>query len=389
MAITSCCLWGILIRNGISTMVVSFVVPVVLSIVLVVRLEMLADKFWMNSPDLDRANFVMNVWLSAGAVYGILTGVLAVFFWRRLQLTGETNTVSKLDAGVTARFIGDQKFRKLPAWFTLVRKEIGLLRYMAWITGVFLVGALFFLVVDRTLDHLIADASSKLLPGRYLPLDEGVVWWQSGLRGIAAALFAVQLTLVPMLCGALAFTEEAYLGNRAWQLCQPVRSHWQCLIKFAIAFGVSVFTGLLLPAVEVVVCSSVFTNEIMNPGAISQTVTLHFLLFSVAAWCATWSRASFTSVVKAFLLVTGFIFATTVLTPAIDAKVSLLLGFNSSPFGSVPDWRWPAWGLTFMAVAATLLNFRSPDLPTRRWLGQGAAFTVLVFMLVFVLFRLR
>jgi len=374
VSVTSCCLWGILIRNALSAMVVSVVVPLALSMIVTLQLQMIAEKIWMSSPDFDRDAFAGEMLLGALAVYGLVSGCLAVFFWRRLQLTGEANSISKLDVDITSRLIGDKMFRQVPAWFALVRKEFGLLRYMFWITGIFLIAAVLFILVDGALDHMIAAARSGLSSGETLRVDVGIIWWQTVVRAVATGMFVIQLALVPTLCGALAFTEEAYLGNRAWQLCQPVRWFWQCLIKFATGLGMSVLMGLLIPAIVTVIYASVSAGQMTMPdaelGDVTQAITFHFVLFGVAAWCATWSRTSVTTIVKVFLVVLSFVTMTAYLSTIIHTRLSL-------------NWRILAGLLTLLAFAVTFLNFRFPDVPTRRWMGQGAlAVTVLVLTLV-------
>lgn len=214
-------------------------------------------------------------------------------------------------------------------------------------------------------------------------------------------MLLVALTTYGIVTGGLAvffwrrlqLTGEAYLGNRAWQLCQPVRSLWQCVIKFATGLGVGFVVGLLIPVVVAVVYASVRTGEMVGPGfepgAVSRSVTLHFMLFGVAAWCATWSRSSLTTMVKAFLVVVSFIVVTTHLALEVDVQLFYLLGHQSGGYNySPPDWRITAGMLAVLATAATLLNFRFTDVPARRWLGKGGAFAVVVFVLALTILRL-
>ncbi len=378
LAVTSCCFWGVWIRNVLSALVVSTLVAFLLSLVFSLPIEVIAEKSWLDSPEFDRGAFIAKALLGAMAVYAVVSAGAAVLLWRRLQLAGDATPVSSLDVGVTSRFLGDRSVCRLPAWLALVRKELGLLRYMFWITGIFLIAAALFMAVDGVLDHMITAARSELSPGDYLPLDRGVIWWQSGLRGVATALFVIQLALVPTLCGALAFTEEAYLGNRAWQLCQPV--HWlrQCLIKFTTGLGISIVSGLVIPSIVAIVYASVGAGQLIKPDLdlvdVTQAVTFHFVLFGVAAWCATWSRTSVTTVVKAFLVILCFFTLTAYL-----AVLSIRTVHS-------PDWRIAAWALTLLAIISTFFNFRFPEMPARRWLGQGTL-AILLLVATFFLFR--
>jgi hypothetical protein len=247
---------------------------------------------------------------------------------------------------------------------------------MFWITGIFLIGVVLFVVVDRMLDQMIVAARSELLPGESLPMVGGIVWWQTCLRTVATGLFVIQVALAPVLSGALAFTEETCLGNRAWQLCQPVSSLSQCLIKFATGLGIGVVAGILIPWIVAWVDASVQTGHLIGPpvelGTVTQAITLHLMLFGVAAWCATWSRTSVATIMKVFVLILGFLSMTAYLSTAISTDMSF-------------DWRVTVGLLTLLAFTLTLLNFRFPDVPTRRWLGQGA-FVVLLFVLMVALF---
>ena len=379
LAVTSCCFWGVWIRNPLSTVVVSSVVALLVSMVVGMQVELVADKIWRGSTGYSpvREAFVLRWSLAAMAFYGVVNGGVAVVLWRRLQLTGEANVVSNLDVGVTSRFIGDRAFRKLPGWIALIRKEVGLVRYMFWITAIFLIAAVLFAVLDSVVEHMIALARSELSSGEYLRLDRGILWWQAGLRGVATALFVIQLALVPTLCGALAFTEEAHLGNRAWQLCQPVGWLRQCLIKFSTGLGISVAGGLVIPSIAVLVYSSLgagrWIKPELDPGDFSQAITFHLVLFGAAAWCATWSRTSVTTVVKAFLVVISFL--------ALTAYLATFI--RTAP---LTDWRIAAWTLTVLAIISTFFNFRLVDVSTRRWLGQGTL-AVLVLVATLVLFR--
>ncbi|MBI1177389.1 hypothetical protein GC207_08110 [bacterium] len=370
VAVTSCCLWAILIRNPINTMVVAFLVPVVILVILVPQLQSLAERI-VASPDSVRTNFIfMQLWLSAMAVYGIVCAGLSVFLWRRMQLAGEASSVSRLDVGVTTRLMGDTKFRVRPIWFTLIRKELGLIRFIFWIFAAFIVAAIAFAVVDLTMTHMVAVAQSRLSEGEFLPKYTGIVSWQSNIRAAAAALFVLLMSLVPLLCGALAFAEETYLGTRAWELCQPIRSRAQWLMKLATSLTVSIAAGLVVPGVMVFLFQRLHIAGIdeqpFETGNLLQAVTLHLMLFSLAAWCATWSRTTVIAIMKAFLVVALFVFLF-----GEYASIALVHNVQYQSGLEPPDWRQVASMVSLIAIVAAVMNFRFVVVPTHRWVWQG------------------
>jgi len=396
LAVFSCLMWGTILRNTLSAVVVSLLSGTLIMFGLASQIvEWLVKIYGAPNGEV----FVLEVVLGLTGVYAICSAGLAVYFWGRLQMTGEQTPASGLDVRMTSRFLGHTAFQKIPAWLAMVRKDIGLVRYLFWIGGLFVATAVCFIAADTVMQRAIHDAEtalSGLTLGTYEYNESQItygslVWWRSALDAIGSALFVLQLALVPLLGGALVFTEETQIGNRAWQLCQPMRSLHQCLLKFATGLGVSFLIGLLIPVA--VAYASVRTGEMVGPGfergAISQAVTLHLLLFSVAAWCATWSRTTVTTVMKTFLAILGFNLITTHLALVVDVRLSSMFGYQHSVYNFVEqDWRITAGMLILLATAATLFNFRSADMPTRRWLGQGAVFAVSEFMLALALFRL-
>lgn len=376
LAVTSCCLWAALIRNPMNSMVVAFLVPVAISMIVTTQLQAVAERIAASSSGMDVGRVMIGIWLGGMMIYAIICAGLTVLIWRRLQLAGESNSVSRLDAGVMTRLMGDKAYRLRPVWRSLVRKELGLIRFMFWIFGAYLFAAVVFGVVDLTVTHMIAVAQSKLLDGEYLPKYTGIVSWQSSIRAVAVALFVLLMSLVPLLCGALAFTEETYLGTRAWELCQPIRSRAQWLVKLVTSLTSSVALGLLVPGVIIYLFRMLhiagMDEQQFDPGSVLQAVTLHLMLFGVAAWCATWSRTTVVAIMKAFLVVALFVFLVGGITGGTY--------YRSAQFQmtfEVPDWRIVAVAVAFFAVIASALNFRFIQVPTRRWAWQGVGLALL------------
>lgn len=361
LALVSVCLWGLLLRNILAASVMALFAPVVLVLLCVPLMNQLVE-FWQSQLTADAAftqwvpGLVMTGFLS---LYTLATGVGALFLWRRLQLPGDAVTVSQLDVQTTSRFTGDASYLKRTWWWTLVRKEGALLRFIFWVGVVFVVGGGAYLIAERLLDRMFAGPGVHGL--------DSLFWYYHNLHTWGRMLFSFHFALVPALCGALAFCEETHQGTRAWQLCQPAHRLGQWLIKLGVAAGLSAVFGLVLPLLVYLVAVPANSAN-LSREVLLQTVTLNVLLFSLSVWCASASRSTVMALMKTFLLVFGLF----LVGQNVIGRYPL---FAYSAF----DWRLLAWPLSAIALAYTWPNFGRLEVSARRWVLQIGGMALLTF----------
>lgn len=368
------CFWASVQRSAPGVLVLALVTPYLFAFGCYAGIEALPVRVpgeWVMA--LGVAETRNQVIAALFGVYAVGCTAGVAWFWRRLQLKGDAVQVSTIETTISSRWLGARAYVRRPAWLALVRKELGLQRFCFWLAALLVIAAPGFVIGDLLLQRLIdvaAQAGQTTLR---------LGWWQSMLRGFGSAMFVVFAALIPVLAGALAFAEEEHLGNRAWQLCQPVKAGRQWIIKLGVAAVVSVALGILLPGVIAWVYASLHIGEVivpgMEPGVPSQLLITHFLAFSLAAWCATWSRNTVTAIMKGFLGLLLFV-------GILQWMYGLLL--VGRPVLSLPDWRLAALAVVVAALTTTLSNHRRIDLGARHWLGQAALFTGLVAISIFL-----
>jgi len=374
VAPASACFWASVQRSAPGVLVLALATPYLFAFGCYAGIEALTERFpgeWVMAlgyaETRNRVIAALFVVYAAGCTAGV------AWFWRRLQLKGDAIQVSTIETTISSRWLGARAYVRRPAWLALVRKELGLQRFCFWLAALLLVAALGFIVGDLLLQHLIEVAAQA----GQTTLRLG--WWQSMLRGFGSAMFVVFAALIPVLTGALAFAEEEHLGNRAWQLCQPVKAGRQWFFKLGVAAGLSLGLGVVLPVSIAWAYASLRIGEAtipdVEPGVPSQLLITHFLAFSLAAWCATWSRNTVTAIMKGFLGLLVFV--------AILQWMYGLL-WVGRPVLSLPDWRLAALAVVVAALTMTLLNHRRLGLGARQWLGQAALFTGLVAISVYL-----
>jgi hypothetical protein len=194
---------------------------------------------------------------------------------------------------------------------------------------------------------LIVDLS--LAPGSY--------WWRSKLHTFASCAFIIHLAIMPVLCGSLVFVEENHLRSRPWQLGLPVALSRQWLIKVATALVISAGLGLIMPlmfllGVELVEAKGLMVTD-WGVGAITGPISVHVLLFGLAAWCASWSRTTIGAIMKSFLFLIGLMVLTRILSYSPHHYVAF-------------DWRVLAWPIAVTGLILTLSNFKAMEWSFRR-----------------------
>lgn len=366
LALVSVCFWGLLLRNFLGATVVSLAAPVVLFILFTPVLDPLESQIRLILSETLKPYAPGLLICGLLTLYLAATGFGALFLWRRLQLPGDAVTVSQVDVKTISRFTGDAAYLKRTWWWTLIRKEVALLRFVFWVGGALVAGSGAYVVADRLLDHLIQSAIHAAGPGQML-YNSGPVRWQNYLFALRQVLFPLYLALVPALCGALAFCEETHFGNRAWQLCQPAHRTGQWLIKLGVAAGLSAVFGLALPLVVCLVAAPTDAS-VLGREVLVRTLTLNVLLFSLSVWCASASRSTVMALVKTFLLVFVMFLAN---QNGLDQNH----GFPSARF----DWRLLAWPLSLIALAYTRPNFSRLEVPVLRWVLQIGGMALLTF----------
>ncbi|HSH16996.1 MAG TPA: hypothetical protein VLD18_13230, partial [Verrucomicrobiae bacterium] len=137
--------WSILLRSVLATTVVSLIVPVAILYVLIIPLISLLVG---DGPRLARPPIpAYALTLAMFALYAAATGWAAIKLWRRMQLPGDSATVSQLDVQTTSRFTGDTSFRERAWWWALICKEAGLLRFIFWVGVVFVAAGGAYVIV--------------------------------------------------------------------------------------------------------------------------------------------------------------------------------------------------------------------------------------------------
>lgn len=374
VAPASACFWASLRSSVPGALVLGLATPYLFAFSCYAGIEALAERtrgeLFMALGVTETRNQVI---AALFGVYAIGCAVGVAVFWRRLQLKGDAVHVSTIETTLSSRWLSARAYIRRPAWLALVRKELGLQRFCFWLAALLVIAAACVTIGDLSLQHLINVAKQD--GQNTLRLD----WWQSVLRGFGSAMFGVFATLIPVLTGALAFAEEEHLGNRAWQLCQPVKAGWQWFVKLGVAAGLTLGLGVVLPVSIAWAYPPFRIGEAIipgvEPGVPSQLLITHFLLFSLSAWCATWSRNTVTAIMKAFLGLLLFV--------ALQQWMYGLL-FVGRTVQSLPDWRLAALAVVVAALAMTLPNHRRLGMGVRHWLGQTALFTGLVAISVFL-----
>ncbi len=366
VAITSASFWSLVLKHSTSSVVVALGAPLFVVLGVFSLLEWLFAQpggQWMQKLDQPTLGYwlLSGLWLASA----IASGLGAIFVWRRIQLKGDAVAISGIEVSVMSRLFQARTFARRPIWLALLRKELGLLRYVYWLAALFVAAAVAFIIADLALEKQITAALSEA------SRPASLLWWQGVIRGFASGIFVLMLGLTPLMCGAMAFAEERQFGNHAWQLCQPVTATQQWLIKLGTAGAVSLAFGLLLPAAVALAFESLRTGELISTdfasGARSQAVAAHVMLFGLSAWAASWSQNTITAIMKTFLALIAFMLLHT----------QLMNHFGPVPYYSpfaVPPTTWPVTGLVLAvgALMATVPNHRSLTVAPRHWLTQCA-----------------
>jgi hypothetical protein len=357
LSLISVFFWSVLLRSVLAATVVSLIVPVALVYLVVMPLfSLLASKWpWL----VQRPVPVYVLTFSMFPLYAAATGWAAIKLWRRMQLPGDSATVSQLDVKTVSRFTGDAIYLKRAWWWALIRKEVALLRFIFWVGMVSIVGGSAYVIAERLLDHVVAGSGGQSTSSLF--------WWRNNLLASGIGLFSCHLALVPALCGALAFCEETHHGTRAWQLCQPAHRLGQWLIKLGVAAGLNAVFGLALPLVVYLVAVPANSAN-LSREVLLQTVTLNVLLFSLSVWCASASLSTVMALMKTFLLVFGLFL--------VSQEV---LGHYPLFAYSTFDWRLLAWPVSLIALAFTWPNFGRLEVPALRWVLQIGGMVLLTF----------
>ena len=350
IGLTSVCLLSLLTRNMLATAVMTFVLPTLLVAILIPLVE------WLGSRVVSPSVPILGAFLS----YSLLTGIAAVLLWRRMELRGEAVAISGIDLRLFSRLTADTAFKLRSASAVLFRKELGLLRFVFWITALYLVATGLYLFSSLVLNSMVEDALRGLQGFSIATTHPGLYRLREVWDPLGAVTFGFHFALVPALCGGLAFGEETYFGTRAWQLCQSVSLTRQWLVKLGTAAGLSILAGLLVPAVVLFLGSIVPGTENIRPrldaDGLSQALCIHLLVFATTAWCASWSRTTASAVAKALLLLVGLF-----MLNSSAAEWSPNLGL---------DWRVTALPVAICALVLTFPNFKTIELPARRWVAQ-------------------
>ena len=276
------------------------------------------------------------------------------------ELRGDAVAISGIDVRLFSRLTADTAFKLRSASAVLFRKELGLLRFVFWITALYLVSTGLYLFSSLVLNSMVEDALRGLQGFSIATTHPGLYRLREVWDPLGAMAFVFHFALVPALCGGLAFGEETYFGTRAWQLCQSVSLTRQWLVKLGTAAGLSVLAGLLVPAAVLLLGSFVPGTENIRPrldaDGLNQALCIHVLVFATTAWCASWSRTTVSAVANGLLLLVGLL-----MLNSRAAEFSPNLGL---------DWRVTAWPVAIFALALTFPNFKMIELPTRRWVAQ-------------------
>lgn len=365
VAITSAGFWSLVLKQSTSVVVVALGVPLFLVLGVYSLLEWLAHQMggaWMQI----LGEPTIQYWLLSGLwmATAIASGLGAMLVWRRTQLKGDAVAISGIEVSVMSRLFHARAFTKRPVWLALVRKELGVLRYVYWLAALFVAAAIVFIIVDLALEQQVAAAIGGTAEFSRTP------WWQDIIRGFAGGILVLMLALTPLMCGAMAFAEERQFGNHAWQLCQPASAMRQWLIKLGTAGAVSLVVGLVLPAAVVLTYASLRTGEPISTSLASdvptQAFAAHLMLFALSAWAATWSQNTIAAIMKTFLALIAFMVLHTQLANQFTPYYTTFVDTRAT--------KWPVTGLTLAVVAllATLRNHRWLSVEPRRWLTQCA-----------------
>jgi len=367
VALTGGCFWALVLKQAAAGIAVTLTSAWVLPIIGLGMGNWLVRGFG--------GELEQRVMLGGFGVYALACATGALACWNRLQVKGETTVVSGLDTAVISRLRGKGGFIKRRAWIASLRKELGVQRFCFWLAAIMIGTATFFAVAD----HFVGLAIQS---GGISSKGEGYVNLQDNLRGFASVMFVIFAALIPVLAGSQAFAEEAYVGNRAWQLTLPMSARRQWAIKLGTAACLSLILGIVLPGI---IAWGYATLRIGNPfmpafepGAVPTMLLGHQMVFGTTAWCATWSQTTISAIMKGVLVVMVFTVSQAWLTAVFSWKHSNggLIHITS------PDWRWAALVLMLLALAFTLSNYRQSLLGRKSLCGQIA---VLLLAVVLVL----
>lgn len=345
VALSSACFWSLLLRQAIVATVVAVVSP----LVIVFSLLGIIDRMRLipYTLTLQEQNDAEMWWTMLGfSVYSAGCVVGALICWNRLQAKERMPASLGLEASIFKRLMLATGFTRRPAWVALVRKELGVQRFIFWLAALMLGSAILFTLGDLYLEHLIQSTSAA----------EGHLRWQRTIRGVASGLFVIFTTLIPILAGSQAFGEESHIGNRAWQLTLPMSPTKQWAIKLGTAVSLSLILGVLLPLMIVLTYASLRVGDPLLPefeaGALSALFLGHLLLLSMTAWQSSWSTNTMAGIMKAIV---GVILSIIVLNWLMDLFMT-----ESSARGvyyrTGADWSWGAAALVVGALFFTLSN---------------------------------
>jgi len=378
VALASACFWSPVLKHTMAVLVIALVTPYLFAFLTYGLLEWVALQWyveWVLTLDYPQAQ--NRVMVGLFGIYALGTAGGSFLFWRNLQLKGVGPAISGFEVALSDAVLGVRRYVKRPAWLALLRKEVGLLRHCFWLGAIFFAAALAFAGADFVVMKLFVPETGIDQP----PLVPA--WWLNA-GSFAVAMFFLQLALVPVLSGALVFAEEKQLGNFAWQLCQPVSGWWRWWTKLTMALAVSIGMGLLLPGAVAWGYDLLGVGDTFIPrfdrSAMVQAFVMHGLLFSVAAWCGTWSQNAVSAIVKVFLVLVLFL----ILHTQLAAPFTTHLVVNGTLHRETPDWRWSALALTTAMLLVSLVNYRQLTVGLRQWLGQSALFACVVIITFFV-----
>jgi hypothetical protein len=338
-----------LLRKVLDTAVCSFVAPLLLILVfypiLGPLIQVLAAGGEAVSQD-EAAALVVGGFLSS---YAAAAGIVSLFLWQRMQLTGGGRTMAVIDVRWTSRLSNDREFRLRPWWLALIRKELGVVRFSFWIAAFFGVVMVLILIADVSLGALARAAAEEFRAPGESPMRPGLHALRSWLHLLAGCTFVFYIAMLPTVCGAMAFAEENHLGSRPWQLSQPIELNRQWLIKLATALATSACLGLVVPLMFLLVVELLGAGGLMvtdwQAGVVTQAITVHFFLFGLAACTASWSRTTVVAILNTLAFLIGLMLLTRILSYRFHYYIPL-------------DWPLLAWPVAVMALLFTLPNFK-------------------------------
>lgn len=386
LAVCSGPLFSLLSRSTLAGLVFTAVTPAVLF--MAITLSLGGIHHLLSPADPMPEAWITNAASIGGPLYLVVTALLGWRTFVRLQ--------SREGGGRSAHALHplslpvDRLFRRVMpaghAWSALIRKELRL-HVVPWLVAGILVG----LTLLGWLLRWQAEPGSALANGLN-DVTTLSVW--SGLLG----------TLSLIVAGAASVAEERELGTLEWQLTQPTTLARQWWLKAAVATGVALMLGVLLPATliwlsfEAAELTKAFGD--MPLVVFTAYATFFSLLFVVALYASSISRSTMKATATTVFIAGGMATCLFLLGLAGGTLMESQLGRHTEKWPAPVDP--PAWApspelcyslasaaiaLTAAGVAVALLvfagqNSRRLHVPTASVVRQ---LTGLMFGLALVL----